>query len=87
MSSFIGTFYIPTLSEQEQIARTYVGYGDPNLKDASFFQPAPHVGDRYLQLDTDPIVEWVFTKYSFWVEVSLRFDSIPPDFTKVMDMI
>jgi len=86
-SSFVGTFYVPTVSEQENIVRTYMGYGDPNLLDVDYFQPHPRVGDKYLQLDADPIVEWVYTQYGIWIEIGLRYDSLPPDNTDIMDII
>jgi len=86
ITAYCGLFYIKDILEQESIVRTYAGYGDPNLKDPSYFYPKPRPNDIYLQLDTDPVVQWVYTKYRVWVPIGLRYDPFPPDDTLIFDI-
>lgn len=91
MSALAGHFYIPTEFEENGSGpRVYTGFGDPNdhMDDIPpFFIPMPRPGDRYLQLDTDPITEWVFTIDEIWVEISNRYDTTPPDDTDIYQII
>ena len=86
-NSFVGGFYIPTeLEDINSGRRTYRGIGDPNHHMESaipFFIPSPRPEDRYLQLETDPMIEWVFTSDGYWAEISNRYDTEPPDHTAI----
>jgi hypothetical protein len=84
---YVGQIYIPGLNEQERFSRTYAGYGDPNLLPADYFDPKPRPNDIYMQLDADPIIQWVYTKYRVWTPIGLRYDPLPPDFTLIYDII
>jgi len=86
----VGGFRIPTEFEERNGQRLYTGVGDPNRLMQSvppFFVPPPRPNDRYLQLETVPMIEWVFTKDGIWIELASRFDREPPDFTDIFDII
>ena len=85
----VGGFSIAASSD-EAGRRLYQGIGDPNLlmlADNDFFIPRPKPMDRYLQLDADPMIEWVFTSDGFWVELSSRYDREPPDYTEIFEVV
>jgi len=87
----VGGFRIPTgFEDVNNKTRVYVGAGNPNkhmLSAAPFFVPPPRPGDRYLQIDIDPVIEWVFIKSHIWVELSTRYDHQPPDGTDILEII
>jgi hypothetical protein len=86
MSAHVGIFYVPDIGETEGIPRIYSGYGDPNELPKEYFVPPPRPGDRYMQLDTDPIVEWIFTTKGIWYEKD-KYDNTPPDLTDIESIV